>query len=178
MGGETRRFRQSASHPCSGLDNHNVNINEHLRLNHCLYASNNNLSTSMSMPAIDDSGSSGHYACISSPCTHTRPAGNNSITITFPNGDQASSTHIGLLPNENLPLKARIVCLFPQMKDKFLMSLGQLCDADMTVTLTKHKLCVYNDDNFDTIIVEGTRNAPDGMWHLDLVPKPKTQNPK
>ena len=52
------------------------------------------------------------------------------------------------------------------------MSLGQLCGADVTIVLTRHELRFYNNDNFDTIVMEGTRNTPDGMWHLKLEPRP------
>ena len=95
MGGETRYFRQSILHSCSGLDAKNANVNEHLFLNNYSHSTRSN----MSMPGISDSGSSGHYACMNSQCIHKRPAGENIIIITFPNGEQAKSTHIGLFPN-------------------------------------------------------------------------------
>ena len=140
-----------------------------MRLNHYLHSSTN-ISSNISIPAISDSGSSGHYAYINSQCTNMCPASNNSITITFPNSNQARSTHIGLLPNENLLLKACIVHLFLGIQNKFLISLSQLCDTNMTVSLTKHKLHVFNDSNLNKIIMERTRNTTDGMWYLHLVP--------
>ena len=81
---------------------------------------------------------------------------------------KAKSTYVGLLPNKNLPLSARIIYLFPNMKEKFLISLGQLCDADMTVILTKAMLKVYNNNANKELIISGDYSPSDGIWYLNL----------
>ena len=74
--------------------------------------------------------------------TNIHPVGNQSVQVTLPDGTSIHSTHIGLLPNQDLPYKARIVHLFPELK-KILISLGQLCDSGMKVILTKEKNISY-----------------------------------
>lgn len=118
--------------------------------------------------AIADSGALGHYACVNSPCVSTRQAQpNERITVTLPNDMAVTSTQVGQLPNEQLPLSACAVRIFPDFKNKMLMSLGQFCDAGMKMILTKTSMSAITDDERQTML-QGTSSPQDGMWHLDL----------
>ena len=103
-----------------------------------------------------------------------QPAGSKSIKVTLPNNTTISSTHIGLLPYNNLPEKARLVHLFPDLK-KCLISLGQLCDAGMTVTLTSERIVVI-DNKRNKQTLAGKRVSNDGMWYIDLDTATSTQH--
>ena len=129
----------------------------------CLSITNNPTRTNR---GIADSGCTGHYACLNTKYTNVQPAGSKSIKVTLPNNTTISSTHIGMLPHDNLPEKARIVHLFPDLK-KCLISLGQLCDAGMTITLISESI-VTSDNKSKEKILTGKRDISDGMWYLDL----------
>ena len=71
-----------------------------------------------------------------------------------------------MLPYNNLPEKARLVHLFPDLK-KCLISLGQLCDAGMTITLTSGIITVSDSKSKEKVLT-GKRDSTDGMWYLNL----------
>ena len=52
-------------------------------------------------------------------------------------------------------------------ENKFLISLGQLFDANVIVVLTKEKLCTFENDAPNATVVEGSFSKSDGMWQLD-----------
>ena len=120
------------------------------------------------LQAIGDSGSSGHCACLNTHCTNVRPTGKHEVAISFPNNTQTISTHIGILPLSHLPLKVRTFHLLPGMADKFLTSLGQLCNARMTVVLTNHMICVHNNDTLKILVMEGQCSKAEKMWCMNL----------
>ena len=71
---------------------------------------------------------------------------------------------------KKLPDKARIVYLFPDLK-KCLMSLGQLCDAGMKITITSDHIILL-DRKSNKQVLQGNREKNDGMWCLDLIHNP------
>ena len=116
---------------------------------HCCLSLNSQISCCKK--AIAESDCSGHYAWLQADCKNIIPAGNNSISVTLPNGHTIQSTHIGLLPFTNLPHKARIVYLFPALK-KILISLGQLCEAVMVIKLTNAKIFVFDKTTQELVL--------------------------
>ena len=64
----------------------------------------------------------------------------------------------------NLPSAAKQAHIFPNIS-KNLLSLGQLCDTDCEVKLTKNKIVITRNHQ---IILQGTRNHLNGMWLLPL----------
>ena len=65
------------------------------------------------------------------------------MTITFPNNIKVKSTHVGLLPNYHVPMKVRVVRMFPEMKNKFRVYLGKLYDDNMTIIITKENVVFF-----------------------------------
>ena len=96
-----------------------------------------------------------------------RPVGNNSVSVSLPNGATIHSTHVGLLPNNKLPPSARLVHMFPGL-NKVLLSLGQFCDAGMKIIITEDKLLAVVDDDSQEVILQGSRSTVDGMWYINL----------
>ena len=60
-------------------------------------------------------------------------------------------------------MKERVVHMFLEMKK---ISLGQLCDTNVTIIFTKEKLRFFDNDNHDATVMEGLHSSLDGKWHL------------
>ena len=56
--------------------------------------------------------------------------------------------------------------IFPQLKNKVLLSIGQFCDNGFTATFTAAKLHIYRGT---TSFLQGTRNKQTGLWYIDLM---------
>ena len=134
---------------------------------HFLHITNNCATTNR---GTGYSGCTGHYSCLNTKRVNVLLAGSNSIKVTLPNISTISSTHVGILPYENLPDKVRIVQIFPDLQ-KCLMHLGQRCDARMEITLISDCIIVL-DQKSNKKVLQGTREKNDGMWYLDLIDNP------
>ena len=82
-----------------------------------------------------------------------------------PNGELMWSTHEAELPLRNLPAQAKNIHIIPDLKAGTLLSLGQLCDADCTVQLTKTTIKIKRDN---TTIYEGPRDNSTGLWKVPI----------
>ena len=116
---------------------------------------------------IGDSGTAGFYACLNSKVVDVKPSGIHSIKVALANGSYVHSAHVGYLPNQNLPLQAILVHLFPNL-NKVILYLGQLCDAVMKIILTKTQLIAVMDGESDKVMLEGARAKYDGIWCVNL----------
>ena len=58
--------------------------------------------------------------------------------------------------------------VLPELKSSSLISLGQLCDNNCTVILTKTKLVVFKEN---AIVLQGFCNPSDGLWDIPLSPR-------
>ena len=144
-------------------------MNKHSKQNLSVYHCNSTSSATFdTLKGICDSGSSRYYTCINAHCTNIQPAGSKTVTITFSNNKTTKSTHIGLLPYQNLPLKARLAHIFPELKNKILISLEQLCDSNMKIMLNKTTIKILQNNDSNTVILEGCRSPKDSMWYLDM----------
>ena len=76
-----------------------------------------------------------------------------------------TSTHSGHINIPELPATATRSHIVPEMTTHNLLSVGQLCDAGCTATITSDKIEVKHDDR---VIVTGTRSSETTLWHLDL----------
>jgi hypothetical protein len=84
------------------------------------------------------------------------------------------STRSGLLPNlHHLSKAARKAHIFKDLHSALLISLGQLCDNDCTITLNKQSLQVIKNNK---VIMQGTRNVTDGLWDIPISPSPSLQH--
>ena len=87
------------------------------------------------------------------------------IKVKMPNGTVIKSTHVGLLPNEMIPLEARLCHIFPELTSESLISIGMLCDAGCEAKYTKDKVVITLGDE---VIYQGGRSTDTRMWHIDL----------
>ena len=113
--------------------------------------------------------------CMSTNLVTANPAGSNSTGVVFPNGTTIHSTHIGLLPNARLPHSVPLVHLFVGL-NKVLLSLGQFCDADVNITLTKCKFLAVKCEDSQKNMLQGSLITSDGMWHMNLSKKNETSD--
>ena len=72
----------------------------------------NSMCNDSSLEAVADSGTTGQYIIPTTPCTNKQTA-TQPIPIKMPNGEIIKSSHITLLPQHNLPDKARQAHIFP-----------------------------------------------------------------
>jgi hypothetical protein len=89
------------------------------------------------------------------------------ITITIPDGNTMTSTHVGHLDIPALPPTATLTHVVPELNTHSLISIGQFCDAGCTATIDSEKLDIsYNND----IVVTGNRSTDTGLWHMAYTP--------
>ena len=100
-----------------------VNINE----NYINYIqSKPKLVISVKDLAVADTGTTGYYLTLNSPCTNKRKEV-HPLPIQMTNGEVIKSTHTALLDHPDLPLQEQIAHLFPGLT-KALLSIGTLCE--------------------------------------------------
>ena len=97
-----------------GVANSITNKNIVIDYNH---STNTNIISSIPSPtaAVLDSGTTGHYLTADSPCENKQIL-SVSLPIKIPNGAIIHSSHTALLQNNDLPLKAREVHIFPESR--------------------------------------------------------------
>jgi hypothetical protein len=83
--------------------------------------------------AIADTGSTINFGTIDARVLNKRPT-RNPISVRNPNGSATHEAELGLLM---LPPAARHIHIVPALlTSSFLISMGQLCDADCTIAFT------------------------------------------
>ena len=79
----------------------------------------------------------------------------------------------GTIPiDETLSSKATKSMILPELKSASLISMGQLCDDDCLVILSKKKLAVVKNNK---IVLQGTRNKKDDLWDIPIYKKNITE---
>ena len=116
--------------------------------------------------AIADSGCTNHYFCTSSPYTNkvTSPVG---ISVIQPDGSTMQSSHTALIDAPHLPLAVRQAHIFPSMRNKALLSLGQFCDNGYDVALSQSSIHIIHHHD-SSLSLHGTRDPSNGMWIVDI----------
>jgi hypothetical protein len=117
--------------------------------------------------AKGDSGASKHYFKENDKHVLNNPStDNHGPTVLLPNDDSMTSTSSGLLPfQSSLSKSACKTHIFKDLQSSSLISLGQLCDDNCTVTLTKNLLRVTKNNQ---VIMRGIRNPSDGLWDIPI----------
>jgi hypothetical protein len=87
------------------------------------------------------------------------------MTVTLPNGDTIQSAHTALLNMPHLLNTARLCHIFPKLKNKVLLSIGQFCVHGFTATFTADTLHIYKGA---TSYMQGKRKRTNGLWYIDL----------
>jgi hypothetical protein len=103
-----------------------------------------------------------------SPCTNLQPV-SHGIFVMLPNGDRIQSTHTALLPLPQLPLAARHAHIFPALRNRALLSIGQFCDSGFEAIFTANHVTLRRN-----VIVElrGDRDHNNGLWNIRLSDPP------
>ena len=91
--------------------------------------------------------------------------------VLLPDASTISSDEKGTLPLWDLSTTAKTAMVLPQFRSLSLVSIGQLCDDNCKVLLTKKKLYAIKEVE---IILEGTRNLNNGLWHILIQKKTVT----
>ena len=97
----------------------------------------NSMCIDSSLEAVADSGTTRHYITPTTPCMNKQTA-NNLIPINMTKGEIITSTHIALLPQQNLLDKARKAHIFPGLQ-KPLISIGTLCDKNCITVFNEQR---------------------------------------
>ena len=80
-----------------------------------------------------------------------------------------------VLLSNKLSKTARQALILKNLQSSSLVSMGQLCDDDCTVVLTKNKLSVIKNNE---LILSGTRNRTDDLWDIPIRKGKKTADKK
>ena len=118
--------------------------------------------------SVADTGTTGHYLTLNSPCTNKQKAV-HLIPIQIPNGEIIKSTHTELLTHQDLPLQSRQTNLFPGLK-KALLSIGKLCKHGCESTFNNTSVHIKNKQSGKTIM-RVTRDARTNLYMLILTQK-------
>ena len=102
----------------------------------------NSMCIDSSLEAVADPGTTGHYITQTTPCTNKQTA-NHPIPTNIPNGEIITFSHIALLPQKNLPDKARKAHIFPVLQ-KPLISIGTLCDKNCITFFDEKRVTIYD----------------------------------
>jgi hypothetical protein len=87
------------------------------------------------------------------------------INVTLPDGTTIQSTHTCNLLLPQLPLAATKAHIIPSLSTSSLLSVGQLVDANCSVTFDRTLVEVLHNNKR---ILEGVRNERNGLWTFDL----------
>ena len=90
-------------------------------------------------------------------------------TVYLPNNDNITSTAHGHLPLPELSSASTKTHILPDLQNSSLLSLGQLCDDNCIIHLTKQYLHVFKNNK---LILTGFRNKNDGLWDVPLPQSP------
>jgi hypothetical protein len=93
--------------------------------------------------AILDSGCTGHFLLVNSPCLNKFKS-QNSFTVRLPNGATMESTHTASLDIPELNTSASMAHIFLGMANNSLRLVGQLCNECYSVTFRIDAVTIYN----------------------------------
>ena len=96
----------------------------------------------------------------------------NPLGIRMPYGHIIFSSHTDLLPQDTLPIKARHAHIFPDLKNKALLSIGMFCDNGCLALFDDKKVNIINQKPKEHIM-HGTRDYQSSFYMVPLTPKKK-----
>ena len=101
------------------------------------------------------------------------PRTTNGPVVHLADNSTIKSTAVGTLPLTTLlSTQAKEAHVFSELQHP-LLSLGQLCDDNCDILLTKSKLIAKKNNK---IILTGSRNKTDGLWDVPMPQGPMLQN--
>ena len=96
-------------------------------------------------------------------CDNIQPD-TNPIHVQLTDGSRMTSTKIGIIPINGLPLAAHYTHLFPSLKKVSLLSIGQLCDSGYVATSKKDKVNIRHNNQ---LVANGPRTK-NGLWTIPI----------
>ena len=94
--------------------------------------------------AIADSGCTSHFLGVNAHCTNIKKCAPG-VTVKLPNNMSMEATHTALLDMSHIPLAARHCHLFPDMRNKALLSIAQFCNNGYRAIFTTHTLIMEHE---------------------------------
>ena len=119
--------------------------------------------------AAAESGTLGRFLKPNSPCVNKRIA-TNPLVIRMPDRHIIYSSHTALLPQDTPPIEARHAHIFPDLKNKALLSIGMFCDNGCLAIFDDKKVHIINKKT-NKQIMHGTRNNQTSLYMVPLKPK-------
>ena len=104
-----------------------------------------------------------------SPCVNKRIA-TNPLGIRMPDGHILYFSHTALLPQDTLPIEALYAHVFPDLKNKALLSIGMLCDNGYLALFDDKKVHIINKKT-NKHIMHGTCDNQSSLYMVPLTPK-------
>jgi hypothetical protein len=83
----------------------------------------------------------------------------------MPNGTTIQSSHACNLFLTDLPPQARQAHILPGLIHNSLLSVGQLCDNECSVTFTQDQVTVYKNGKN---VMHGSRDPKSRLWRVNL----------
>ena len=114
---------------------------------------------------VADTGTTGHYLTLNSPCWKKRKA-IHPLPTQVPNGEIIRSTHTALLNHQDLPFQARQARLFLGLR-KALLSIGTFYKHVCEATFTNKSVHIKNKQ-IERTIMGGTGDARTNLYMLSL----------
>ena len=98
--------------------------------------------------AKGDSGASKHYFTHADTKVLQNVTPLTSTKVILPDNSMLTSSHVGMLPIKckHLSQQAKSATVLKNLKSSSLISLGQLCDDNCNVILTKEKIQIVKDN--------------------------------
>ena len=125
----------------------------------------NSMCNDSSLEAVAVSGTTGHYIRPTTPCTNKQTS-TQLIPIKMPNGEIITSSHIALLPQHNLPDKARQAHIFPGLQ-KTLISISTICNNNCIAVFDEKRVTIY-DKLTRQIVMQGHRNPNTTLYMINM----------
>jgi hypothetical protein len=121
--------------------------------------------------AILDSGCTSNFLSASAPCSD-KQAAQVPLNMNMPNGTTIQSSHTCNLFLTNLPHQARQAHILSGLVHNSLISVGQLCDNECSVTFTQDQVTVSRNEKD---VMYGSRDPKLRLWRVNLKYKINTK---
>ena len=125
----------------------------------------NSMCNDPSLEVVVDYGTTGHYITPTTTCTNKQTA-TQPIPFKMPNGEIITSSHTTLLPQHNLPDKARQAHIFSGLQ-KPLISIGTLCDNNCIAVFDEKRVTIY-EKLTRQIVMQGHRDPNTKLYMINM----------
>jgi hypothetical protein len=114
--------------------------------------------------AILDSGFTSNFLSAAAPCIDKKAA-HVPLNVNMPNGTTIQSSHTCNLLLTDLSQQYRQAHILPGLVHNSLISVGQLCDNECSVTFTQYQVRVSRNGKD---VMYGSRDRKSRLWRVNL----------